>query len=229
MEAPLSTSIIAFSCRHCKREHHLGPLELQHPSFWRSMGQRFGFRDDDDDRGRSARKLNWSCAPHSGRIRTHLAAQLEDGETDRNDEREEWQLQSVEGLDAQNAETQRHQNDGLQQDKGQNWNGDFLQFRFARFISWAVLVEFDLQVELIVAKVPGGNGDSGIGHWEIHRHIVAANVLVQIVQNIRLGASTAGGGHHSFDIHIAQSLKEISIDYPQASGSKPRDVPRGSC
>lgn len=62
---------------------------------------------------------------------SYLSAQLEDSQCNRDNEREEGQLEGVECLDAQDTETQWHQCDGLQEDKGQDWDGDFLQLRFA--------------------------------------------------------------------------------------------------
>lgn len=64
----------------------------------------------------------------------YLLAQLEDGQRDGDDEREEGQLQRVEGLQTEHAERQWNQGDGLQQDEHHDWDDDLLQLGFA---SWS--------------------------------------------------------------------------------------------
>lgn len=56
----------------------------------------------------------------------YLLAQLEDGQRDGDDEREEGQLQRIEGLQTEHAERQWNQGDGLQQDEHHDWDDDLL-------------------------------------------------------------------------------------------------------
>jgi hypothetical protein len=60
-----------------------------------------------------------------------LLAQLEDGESHGDDEREEAELERVPGLEAEHADGQGHQGHGLQQDEHQDGDDDLLQLALA--------------------------------------------------------------------------------------------------
>lgn len=57
-------------------------------------------------------------------------AQLEDGESDGHNEREERELESVPGFQTQDTESQRDEGDGLEEDEDQDGDEDFLQLGF---------------------------------------------------------------------------------------------------
>lgn len=60
-----------------------------------------------------------------------LLAQLEDGESHGDDEREEAELESVPGLKPEHTDGQGHQSHGLQEDEHQDGDDDLLQLSLA--------------------------------------------------------------------------------------------------
>lgn len=93
----------------------------------------------------------------------YLSAELENSETNGDDEWEEWQLECIECFDTQNTKTQWNKCDYFQKDESQNWNGNFLQLRFAWF-DWSG-VEFNFEVNFVILKITGWNGYFSIAHW----------------------------------------------------------------
>lgn len=125
----------------------------------------------------------------------HLSAELENGQTDWYNEWEEWQLKCVECLDSQDTKTQWNKCDYFQKDESQNWDGDFLQFRFARF-NWSI-VEFNFEINFVIFQITCWDGDFAVCNWQIHRHIVALNIVCKCVQNV--------GGWTGFSNSLLQS------------------------
>lgn len=66
-----------------------------------------------------------------GSVGGDLLAQLEDGESHGDDEREEAELKGVPGLESKHADGQGHQGHGLQQHEHQDGDDDLLQLALA--------------------------------------------------------------------------------------------------
>lgn len=131
---------------------------------------------------------------------------MEDGETDGDDEREERQLQRVEGFDAQDAEAEGHEGDGLQQNESQNWDCDFLQFGFPRLAGGVGVVELDLEVDLVVVEVARRNGHFRFGDRQMNGHIVPLDELAEHVQHI--ARRSARFVRIPFNLNVAQNLRK---------------------
>lgn len=114
---------------------------------------------------------------------TYFSAKLENGQTNWDDEWEEWELKSIECFDTKDTKTQWDKCYHFQQNECQNWYGNFLQFGFSWF-AWGI-VEFDFEVNFIVMQVTWGNGHFRISHWYVHRNVIALNISWKCIQNVR--------------------------------------------
>lgn len=59
------------------------------------------------------------------------------------------------------------------------------------------VVQLQVQAQLIVGQIAGRDGDLGIGHGQIHAHIVSAHIVLNGIQEAVAGAGPclANGGH----------------------------------
>lgn len=142
-------------------------------------------------------------------VRAYLLAQLEDGQTDGHDEREERQLQRVPGLQSEDSERHRDQGHGLQQDEHHDRDDDLLQLGLAGFDGAASSVgglrESDGQGELLVVDVAGRNGNLGVRYRKLEGDIVTLQVLLDGVQG-----STADAARSISAESVAVHLDVIS-------------------
>jgi hypothetical protein len=115
-------------------------------------------------------------------IPNYLSAQLEDGQTNGDDEREEGQLQGVPGLQTEHTESHWHQCHRFQQNENQDWDEDFLQFRF--FASFFGRLEGHLDVQFVVGDVAWRDGHFGAGHWQFDGDIVTLEVVFKGFDNV---------------------------------------------
>lgn len=117
---------------------------------------------------------------------TNLLAELEDGQSDGYDEREEGQLQRVPGLQTEDAEGQRDEGHGLEEDEHQDGDDDLLELGFAGFADGprAILVELDVEAQFIAVEVPGADGDLGVGDGQLEGHVVGLDVVFDRVHEV---------------------------------------------
>lgn len=130
----------------------------------------------------------------------YLLAQLEDGQSNGDDEREEGQLEGVPGLQSQDTESHWDQSHGLQKDEHHDWDDDLLQLGLAGFDGAASggFWEADGQAQFFVVDVAGRHGDLGVGNWQLEGDIVALQVLFDIVQD----SVAAAGSQSSISISV---------------------------
>lgn len=120
----------------------------------------------------------------------YLLAQLEDGEGDRDDEREERQLERVPGLQSKDSQGEGHQGNDLQQDEHQDGDDDLLQLGLAWLDSWSpglISGEVDVDVKFFVIEAAGRYGDLGSGDGELESDIVTLEVFLDNIEEVATG------------------------------------------
>lgn len=124
--------------------------------------------------------------------RTHLLAQLEDGQSNGDNEWEEGQLQRVPGFQTQNTNSQRDKSHGFQENEHQDWHDDFLELSFTSFANWACtfLVEFDIECQLIIFEVPGADCDLCVSDRELEGHVMGLDVVFDVIEKVTVGAGS---------------------------------------
>lgn len=143
---------------------------------------------------------------------THLLAQLEDGQTDGDDEREEGQLQGVPGLQTKDSDSHWDQSHSLQKDEHHDGDDDLLQLRFAGFDSAASgsrFGEVDCQAQLIVVDVTRGNGELCVSDWQLEGYIVASHIFFNVVQNTTRTACSTAAVSIAVNFDVISKLSKI--------------------
>jgi hypothetical protein len=79
-----------------------------------------------------------------------LLAQLEDGQSHGDDEREEAELERVPGLEPEHADGQGHQGHGLQQHEHQDGDDDLLQLALASYGQINCKGQFDFKRDILM-------------------------------------------------------------------------------
>lgn len=110
-------------------------------------------------------------------VSCNLLAQLEDGQSNRDDEAEEGQLKGVPCLETEHTNGQWDQSHRLQQDKDHDGDDDFLQFGPSGFFDGSSLAELEVEAQLVVFDVSSADFDSSVErHFE--GHVVGNKIIL---------------------------------------------------
>lgn len=129
---------------------------------------------------------NSFLALESEKYLTHLLAQLEDGQSDGDNEREEGELKRVPGLQTEDTDGQGDQGHSLQQHEHQDRDDDLLKLGFTGFADGAgtFLVELDVKAQFVIVEVPWAHGHFGVSDWQLEGDVMRLDVVLYAVEEV---------------------------------------------
>ena len=136
-----------------------------------------------------------------------LLAELEDGQADGDDEREEGELQGVPGLQTEHTDGQGDEGHSLEQDEDQDGDDDLLELGLAGLSNGAALAELDVEAHLVVLEVARADLDGGFER-QLEGHIVGGE---EGAHGLEEGAFTgqAATGHLVNGVRVAGDFHSL--------------------